>query len=443
MSHPYQLLDELPVDELEALRADIERYGVLTPVLMDDEGRIIDGHHRVRLATELGVEYPVEIRPGLSEREKEMLAVRLNVKRRHMSREARQRKAVGLRERGWTLEEVADALGVSHETVRQDSSTFRNLKVEDVEGKDGKLRPATYPSADELAERRAKVKELRAAGHTVDAIATQLQISAGTVSSDLKHGAVVRTHNNRQAARALESLPHVESLDKPAYDLKSLRHEEKKQHHNRTREATGEVAQAKNVTLINADFREALKNLPNDSVSLIFTDPPYDADSIPLYEDLAREAARVLEPGGSLLAYCGQYAMDRILPRMSGHLRFWWVNALIHSHGNTRFVGKNVFVGWKPVLWFVKEGRGSDVMIDDTIRGDKPRKEFHEWAQGEAEAGYFITHLTQPGDVVVDPFAGSGTTLIAAARLGREAFGCEMDPDRYAVAGRRINESLS
>lgn len=49
-----------------------------------------------------------------------------------------------------------------------------------------------------------------------------------------------------------------------------------------------------------------------------------------------------------------------------------------------------------------------------------------------------IRHYTAPGDLVVDPFAGSATTLIAAAIEGRRAIGAEMDPATFAKAQRRL-----
>jgi site-specific DNA-methyltransferase (adenine-specific) len=49
-----------------------------------------------------------------------------------------------------------------------------------------------------------------------------------------------------------------------------------------------------------------------------------------------------------------------------------------------------------------------------------------------------VGDYTNPGDVVVDPYAGGGTTLIAAAELGCKAIGAELDPDTYAKAQKRI-----
>ena len=54
-----------------------------------------------------------------------------------------------------------------------------------------------------------------------------------------------------------------------------------------------------------------------------------------------------------------------------------------------------------------------------------------------------IADYTKPGDLVVDPFAGSGSTLIAARRQGRQAVGCEIDPDTYERTRDRLDGSLA
>jgi 16S rRNA G966 N2-methylase RsmD len=186
------------------------------------------------------------------------------------------------------------------------------------------------------------------------------------------------------------------------------------------------------------DFREQVANIADASVSLIFTDPPYDEAHVPLYGELARVASRVLVPGGSLIAYAGHYALPRILADMSEHLRYWWMISLEHSGASARLPGLWVFVGWKPLVWFVKGGRNSNGYVDDSFRSSEPDKRHHEWEQDVSEASYYIEHLTNPGDLVCDPFLGGGTTLVAATRAGRRFCGCDSDPNAVATAIRRI-----
>ena len=81
------------------------------------------------------------------------------------------------------------------------------------------------------------------------------------------------------------------------------------------------------------DFREVLCDLPPGSVDLIFTDPPYAPQEYPLYGGLAELAARVLVPGGSLVAYAPIYALGDLLPRLTPHLRFWSALTVRHTAG--------------------------------------------------------------------------------------------------------------
>jgi 16S rRNA G966 N2-methylase RsmD len=173
------------------------------------------------------------------------------------------------------------------------------------------------------------------------------------------------------------------------------------------------------------DFREVLRDIPDGSVALVLTDPPYAEEYLPLWDDLGAFAARVLRPGGSLVAYSGQAMLPAVLASLGRHLRYWWTLSLRHRHGPHQLAGKWVINRWKPLLWFVRQRLGSSCYVDDEIDGSRPRKELHGWAQGDVEIEPLILALTDPGDLIVDPFAGSGTVGVAATRLGRRFIGAE------------------
>jgi len=62
----------------------------------------------------------------------------------------------------------------------------------------------------------------------------------------------------------------------------------------------------------------------------------------------------------------------------------------------------------------------------------------HPCPQAVEEMVFLISHLTQPGDIVVDPFCGSGTTLVAAHQLGRLWIGCDLSELYCQVAMNRL-----
>jgi adenine specific DNA methylase Mod len=71
------------------------------------------------------------------------------------------------------------------------------------------------------------------------------------------------------------------------------------------------------------------------------------------------------------------------------------------------------------------------MMVPDRIAGSPPRKTIETgddgtWAQGVEELEPIISMLTNPGDLILDPFAGSGTTGIAALRFGRRFIGATL-----------------
>jgi hypothetical protein len=188
------------------------------------------------------------------------------------------------------------------------------------------------------------------------------------------------------------------------------------------------------------DFREYAKQIPDESIELIFTDPPYDRESIPLFADLAQIAARVLRPGGSLIAYCGQIQLPHVLSGMAEHLRYWWVNACVHSGKHNQMDKYGIKNGWKPMVWFVKGTRGDvQTFVEDTVTGAE-EKSHHAWQQAESEAAYYIERLCSPSGIVWEPFGGGGTTLAACESLGRKWIACEINPASAARIADRLRE---
>ena len=104
------------------------------------------------------------------------------------------------------------------------------------------------------------------------------------------------------------------------------------------------------------DFRKILPTIPDGCVDLIFTDPPYDKETVPLYEDMAREAARILRPGGSLICYLGQYATADVCHLVGKHLKFLWPLCCYHEGPGQVMAFWGIRVKWKPMLWFVNGG---------------------------------------------------------------------------------------
>lgn len=196
--------------------------------------------------------------------------------------------------------------------------------------------------------------------------------------------------------------------------------------------------------VLHGDFRTESAALAPSSVSLIFTDPPYDRKSLPLYGDLASVAARLLRPGGSLLCYCGHYVIPEIIALATKHLRYYWCCAVVHTGGLAKMREYGITVGFKPLLWFTNGPRTAadkSVFVGDCVISGGKEKGNHAWEQSAVEALYYIEKLTVPGELVFDPFAGSGTTLAAAVRLERQAIGTEAELAKAQLANGKVSDA--
>jgi site-specific DNA-methyltransferase (adenine-specific) len=187
------------------------------------------------------------------------------------------------------------------------------------------------------------------------------------------------------------------------------------------------------------DFRELVLATPDNSVDLILTDPPYGREFRDLWKDLAREAARVLKPGAFLVAYSGQHGLPEILSALASHLDYFWMGFLLHRVCPRREEVRVINAG-KPLPVFYKAPRRTPARwFTDVVTGSGPAKSLHPWQEPVAEARNLITTFSQPGDLVLDPFAGTATTLLAARESGRRSVGFEINRRTYDVAKNRLS----
>ena len=190
--------------------------------------------------------------------------------------------------------------------------------------------------------------------------------------------------------------------------------------------------------VITGDCLEVMRGMDAGSVDAVITDPPYPREYEHLYGGMAQEARRVLRVGGSLLTLCGHYQLPRVLSDIGEHLRYRWIVKLDQPGSNAR-MAMGVIVTWKPLLWFVNEKLSPRRNITDGCTSQKRSKESgHPWQQDLDYALWGIEAVTDPGDTILDPFAGSGTTGVACVQTGRRFIGIEIDPGYADIARARI-----
>lgn len=165
-------------------------------------------------------------------------------------------------------------------------------------------------------------------------------------------------------------------------------------------------------------------------INAIITDPPYGKKALQQWRELGEFAAERLCDNGVLLAYSGQMYFPDILALLSENLDYFWTLAVFHEGtGNMTPLSypiRKVINQWKPIVCFCKKGCGYKEVFRDVIRAAKPDKKNHNWSQSVCESEWLIEQFTVEGELVVDPFAGSGTVGLAAKNKNRKFIGAEI-----------------
>jgi DNA modification methylase len=187
------------------------------------------------------------------------------------------------------------------------------------------------------------------------------------------------------------------------------------------------------------DIKDAPTRVPENTVDMILTDPPYGKEYVPLWGDLGRFATHALKDGGLLVAYCGHANLLDCCNQLSQSLKYLWISALIHSGTLADVYGLRFIAGWKPIVIFCKgHYEAHDEWFKDVIEGTGREKGSHDWQQAVGELTYFLNYFTKPQDFVVDPFCGSGTTLVACKNMNRRYLGFDIDSDCVNTAIGRL-----
>ncbi|MGD0284821.1 MAG: DNA methyltransferase [Acidimicrobiales bacterium] len=411
-AEPYEFLPVLDTDEFAMLKADIASRGVVVPVVVDaGSGAIIDGHHRVRAFEELRAEgisvpgYPREVRRFESEQERVGFVLAANLFRRHLTREQRRTLVARLRTEGWSVRRIAEVVGAGRSTVNRDVAGVPDGTPgpEIVTGADEKSYPVRRPRpAPSILVRSARDE-------------TRARAALAALGEDAHGGMELRRAEERGRLAALA----------------------------RRRAGVAPLIEEPGVELRCGDFREVLADLAPASVDAIVCDPPYDNPGVPLYSDLSAFAARVLRPGRLCVAYCGVMALPEELSRLGERLEYVWMGAVALNGRHTLFRQRLVFGCWRPVAFFSAGPYEPRTAITDLLtaegRGEKKSTD-HPWQQATGPFRRLVEMAARPGELVIDPFAGSGTTALACRSTGRRFLGCDVDPGAVALTFERLTE---
>lgn len=193
--------------------------------------------------------------------------------------------------------------------------------------------------------------------------------------------------------------------------------------------------------ILHGDIASIDNQIQSGSIDTVLTDPPYGREYLHLYEILAKKSKEWLKPGGSLLVMCGQSYLTEILNLMTPHLQYNWVVAYLTPGGQSaQLWDRNVNTFWKPVLWFTN-GKYEGDWIGDVVRSDvnDNDKRFHEWGQSESGMAELVKRFSDPGNTILDPFLGGGTTGVVAISMNRKFVGIDVDEEAVTTSLVRLN----
>jgi site-specific DNA-methyltransferase (adenine-specific) len=206
------------------------------------------------------------------------------------------------------------------------------------------------------------------------------------------------------------------------------------------------------ISIHHGDCVEWLSSLDR-CADLLITDPPYATD-VEDIETFAQSwlpiALSKVKPSGRAYVCIGAYPgeLKAYLNVDPGELELCQV--LVWTYRNTLGPSPNdqYKQNWQAILYYkgleapqlncpimTEQFSVQDINAPDNRHGKYER--WHAWQKPDALAERLIRHSTEEGDLVIDPFAGTGTFLIAAKKLNRDAIGCDKSQDMIQIAYSR------
>lgn len=169
--------------------------------------------------------------------------------------------------------------------------------------------------------------------------------------------------------------------------------------------------------------------IEDNSLDLVFTDPPYPKKYFHCFEFLAEIYPKKLMSGGSLFTLLGHYQLEDVMALFRDKLKYRWLISILNEGGSHPRMAMGIEVCFKPMLWYVKDKFPRERnygFLRDILRSEQ-HKELHKWQQHIFWANYYIKKVTKENELVCDPFCGSGTVPIACEELNRKWIAIDND----------------
>jgi site-specific DNA-methyltransferase (adenine-specific) len=227
-----------------------------------------------------------------------------------------------------------------------------------------------------------------------------------------------------------------------------------------------------NVKLYNSDCLELMKNIPDGSVDLVLTDPPYPTTSRGNAGNSGGMLQKEINKKGKVFEHnnidCTEYAPEfyRVLKDgshcyvMTNHINlikmlnvftdcgFHFIKSLIWNKGN-KIMGQYYMSQFEYILFFRKGygkkinncGTADILSVPNKKTKDENGKNIHDTEKPIELMQILIENSSNENDVVLDSFMGVGATALACINTNRNFIGIELDKDYFDIAEKRINEA--
>jgi adenine-specific DNA-methyltransferase len=203
-------------------------------------------------------------------------------------------------------------------------------------------------------------------------------------------------------------------------------------------------------SVILGDCRDILPQIASESIDFVLTDPPYvnryvsrdgrrvRNDDFKWMKPAFRHLYRILKRDSFCVCFYGWACIDKFVPafceagfRIAGHLSF-----------PKRYISNSRYLAYKhEAAYLLVKGIPSPIFhaLPDVIEwNERLVNELHPTQKPLSVLTPLIEAFSRPGHTVLDPFAGSGSSLLAAKTLGRSYIGIELDAKYHGIAKHRL-----
>lgn len=381
-----KLIPALTAEEFKQLEENILKDGIRDPLVLWN-GYLIDGHNRYQIAFKHGLEYKTIDKEFDSELDVKIWMVKNQFGRRNLEDFVKGElmktledleKQKGKDKQLQTLKQGVDipVLSIIDKTEKHNTQKIVAEKLGWSTGKKAQFDVVVKKAPEEIKEK------LRSG-----------EVSINQVYQEIK-----------KEEKQIEKQIKIDLIKEKAIDFKN-----------------------DDIEIHNIDFRELKIN--TGTIDLILTDPPYPAEFLHLWKDLFIMAKKVLKPNGFLIAYSGQMYLDKIFQfaNEAGLDYYWMIN--IEFTKKPLVHGRKVLNEWKPILVFQNGLKQHDKVFSDKIKMSYNERELHDlnWGQTVEPFEFLLDRFSNEMDLVFEPFAGTGTTLVACKNKKRRCIGTEIE----------------